>query len=169
MPPFLTRHTASSLTQIPVSQTAKAVTRLRRGSRCIAAGTAAAQGTTRRDAIAAVAAATAAVLLVRPEPVVAAEDGTARARYVDPQDGFSLELPSGWLLTEGALPGNNSFTGSSGSRRTLAWYPADAPAGGTIDTSVTLTITNTSAEFTKLGRCGGLPNSTLPHQALEVG
>lgn len=56
-------------------------------------------------------------------------------RQVNPSIPFVLC----WL--QGLLEGNKSFTGSSGARRTLAWYPADMPAN---EVNVSLTITNTS-------------------------
>lgn len=57
------------------------------------------------------------------------------------------------LRTQGLLEGNSSFTGASGARRTLAWWPADVPAD---NVNVTLTVTNTSVEFTKLGSFGNV-------------
>jgi hypothetical protein len=44
---------------------------------------------------------------------------------------------------QGLLDGNKSFTGSSGARRTIAWYPTDVPAD---QVNVSLTITNTSEQ-----------------------
>ncbi|GFR44568.1 hypothetical protein Agub_g5841, partial [Astrephomene gubernaculifera] len=71
--------------------------------------------------------------------------------YTDPTDGFSLRVPAGWLAGEGALPGNTSFSGASGARRTLAWFPPDASPR---DVNVTVTVTNVSVEFTRLGSLG---------------
>lgn len=86
------------------------------------------------------------------EPAAAQADvETADKQYADPQESFQLAVPSGWLEEETQLDGNSSFTGSSGARRTLIWYSPDMPAS---EVNVTLTITNTSAEFTRLGRCG---------------
>eukprot|EP00775_Hariotina_reticulata_P006301 gene6301-6536_t len=88
------------------------------------------------------------------EPTAAQADvETAVKQYVDPQDSFQLAVPSGWLEEETQLDGNSSFTGSSGARRTLIWYSPDMPAS---EVNVTLTITNTSAEFTRLGSFGNV-------------
>jgi len=46
-----------------------------------------------------------------------------------------------YYSVQGMLEGNRSFTGASGARRTVAWYPSDVPAD---QVNVTLTITNTS-------------------------
>lgn len=43
--------------------------------------------------------------------------------------------------------------GASGARRTLAWFPTDGSADPG-DVNVSVTITNTSLEFTKLGSFG---------------
>lgn len=86
------------------------------------------------------------------EPAAAHADVEPAVRqYVDPQDSFQVAVPSGWLEEETKLDGNSSFTGSSGARRTMIWYSPDMPAS---EVNVTLTITNTSAEFTRLGRYG---------------
>uniref|UniRef100_A0A383WAY8 PsbP C-terminal domain-containing protein n=1 Tax=Tetradesmus obliquus TaxID=3088 RepID=A0A383WAY8_TETOB len=74
-------------------------------------------------------------------------------QYVDPTDSFQLTLPANWQQAEAMIEGNKSYQGASGARRTIAWYPADGPAD---ETNVTLTITNTSAEFTKLGSFGNV-------------
>ncbi|GIL66770.1 hypothetical protein Vafri_20280, partial [Volvox africanus] len=71
--------------------------------------------------------------------------------YTDPQDGFKLAIPSGWVFGEGQLPGNSSFTGASGARRTLVWFPEGANPR---NVNVTLVITNVSVEFTRLGSFG---------------
>ncbi|KAF8072745.1 PPD3 [Scenedesmus sp. PABB004] len=81
----------------------------------------------------------------------AAAAATAGVVDVDVEDGFRLTVPSHWAAGEGQLPGSTSFQGASGARRTLAWYP---PEGG--DVNLSLTITNTSAEFTKLGSFGNV-------------
>lgn len=80
-----------------------------------------------------------------------AEDAAASQsrQYLDNEESFSLILPSSWESAEGQIDGNKSFQGSSGARRTLAWFPSDTPAD---QVNVTLTITNTSLEFTGLGR-----------------
>lgn len=54
-----------------------------------------------------------------------------------------------YYSVQGMLEGNRSFTGASGARRTVAWYPSDVPAD---QVNVTLTITNTS----KLAECAAL-------------
>ncbi|EFJ42751.1 hypothetical protein VOLCADRAFT_97118 [Volvox carteri f. nagariensis] len=63
------------------------------------------------------------------------------SRYTDPQDGFTLAVPPGWVFGEGELPGNSSFSGASGARRTLVWIPEGANPR---DVNVTLVITNVS-------------------------
>ncbi|KAG2495459.1 hypothetical protein HYH03_006404 [Edaphochlamys debaryana] len=73
------------------------------------------------------------------------------APYTDPRDGFSLAIPAGWVYGETTLPGNSSFSGATGERRTLAWFPEGANPR---DVNVTLTITNVSVEFTKMGSFG---------------
>jgi hypothetical protein len=45
-------------------------------------------------------------------------------QYVDQEDAFQLTLPGNWQQAEAMLEGNRSFQGSSGARRTIAWYPA---------------------------------------------
>jgi len=102
----------------------------------------------RRDQLAAALLAPAAQLLLKPA-VASAESEAAVKQYLDSQDSFQLTIPAGWVEAETTLEGNSSFTGSSGARRTLVWYPPDTPAD---QVNVTLTITNTSAEFTRLGR-----------------
>ncbi|GLC47508.1 hypothetical protein PLESTB_001805500 [Pleodorina starrii] len=77
--------------------------------------------------------------------------GAGFSSYTDPLDGFTLSVPPGWVVGEGELPGNSSFTGASGARRTLAWFPEGANPR---DVNVTLVITNVSVEFTKLGSFG---------------
>lgn len=105
---------------------------------------------TRRESIAGVALAPFAQYVVSVPLCGAEEVATASARqYRDQADLFSLTIPAGWEFAEGQIEGNRSFQGSSGARRTLAWYPAGSPAD---QINVTLTITNTSVEFTGLGR-----------------
>ncbi|GIL78027.1 hypothetical protein Vretimale_7369 [Volvox reticuliferus] len=87
-------------------------------------------------------------------PALSLEDSSAvqaPSAYTDPQDGFTLSVPPGWVFGEGELPGNSSFTGASGARRTLVWFPEGANPR---DVNVTLVITNVSVEFTRLGSFG---------------
>ena len=70
----------------------------------------------------------------------------AFSRHLWPSHGnptHTLSYPqlTYYRTVQGLLEGNRSFTGSSGSRRTIAWYPSDMPAD---QVNVTLTITNTS-------------------------
>ncbi|KAI8472779.1 MAG: hypothetical protein J3K34DRAFT_519486 [Monoraphidium minutum] len=88
-----------------------------------------------------------------PAPAPAA-GGAALARYTD-AEGFSIAVPSGWESGEGLLTGNSSFSGATGERRTIAWFPSDGSATAN-DVNVTITITNTSLEFTKLGSFGNV-------------
>lgn len=62
-----------------------------------------------------------------------------------------MDVPGGWEFGEGAISGNSSFSGASGARRTLAWFPQGVNAR---DVNVTIVITNVSVEFTKLGSFG---------------
>lgn len=80
-----------------------------------------------------------------------AESAPALVPYADRPDGFSLSVPDGWLNSEGAISGNASFQGASGSRRTLAFYPKDRLAR---DLNVTVTVTNVGADYVALGSFG---------------
>lgn len=105
---------------------------------------------TRRESIAGIALAPFVPGLVSVPQARADEAAAASARqYFDQADAFSLTVPAGWEFSEGQIEGNKSYQGSSGARRTLAWYPSNSPAD---QINVTLTITNTSVEFTGLGR-----------------
>jgi len=73
--------------------------------------------------------------------------------YRDPKEGFSLAVPSGWAQAEGQLEGNTSFSGASGGRRTVAFFPE---GGNANEVNVSITITNVSVEFTKLGSFGNV-------------
>ncbi|GBF94714.1 hypothetical protein Rsub_07597 [Raphidocelis subcapitata] len=86
------------------------------------------------------------------EVAAPAAGGASLTRYED-AEGFAINVPAGWGQGEGQLSGNSSFTGATGSRRTLAWFPTDGSASPS-DVNVTITITNTSLEFTKLGSFG---------------
>ncbi|KAG2449571.1 hypothetical protein HYH02_005104 [Chlamydomonas schloesseri] len=77
--------------------------------------------------------------------------GASFTQYADPQDSFTLKVPANWGFGEGELSGNASFSGASGGRRTLAWFPENVNPR---DVNVTITITNVSVEFTKLGSFG---------------
>ncbi|KIY94827.1 hypothetical protein MNEG_13135 [Monoraphidium neglectum] len=105
----------------------------------------------------------AAALLVAAAPAALADAGAAAAspaaaqaltRYVD-DEGFAISIPGDWGSGEGVLSGNSSFSGATGARRTLAWFPDDGSASAN-DVNVTITITNTSLEFTKLGSFGNV-------------
>lgn len=69
--------------------------------------------------------------------------------YKDKSDEFSLSVPSNWVAGEGAAAGGKGYTGASGVRRALAWYPE-----GDLDTNLTIVITNVGADFTRLGSFG---------------
>ncbi|DBA85676.1 TPA: hypothetical protein ACH3X1_005248 [Trebouxia sp. C0004] len=58
-------------------------------------------------------------------------------------------LRTDWVAGEGAAAGGKGFTGASGVRRALAWYPE-----GDLDTNLTIVITNVGADFTRLGSFG---------------
>ncbi|KAF6260967.1 hypothetical protein COO60DRAFT_1700062 [Scenedesmus sp. NREL 46B-D3] len=104
----------------------------------------------RRDGLASIA--LAPVLLSAGEAAAEPVAGQA-VQYVDQTDAFKLSVPADWQQYEGMIDGNTSFQGSSGARRTIAWYPTDGRAD---ETNVSLTITNTSAEFTGLGSFGNV-------------
>lgn len=114
-------------------------------------------GSSRRDSLAAVALAPFVSSLFATPSVKADEQAVAQPRqYIDQEDSFSLTIPAGWDFAQGQLEGNRSFQGVSGARRTLAWFPTGNPAD---QVNVTLTITNTSVEFTGLGRYAGAQSS----------
>ncbi|KAL3146573.1 hypothetical protein ABBQ32_000813 [Trebouxia sp. C0010 RCD-2024] len=69
--------------------------------------------------------------------------------YKDKSDEFSLSVPANWVAGEGAAAGGKGYTGASGTRRALAWYPE-----GDLDTNLTIVITNVGADFTRLGSFG---------------
>lgn len=73
--------------------------------------------------------------------------------FTDPVDKFTLSLPTDWEYGEGKASGNSSFSGASGARRTLAWYPTGKLAR---DANVTVVVTNVSGEFTRLGSFGNV-------------
>eukprot|EP00878_Enallax_costatus_P002355 GHUV01002531.1.p1 GENE.GHUV01002531.1~~GHUV01002531.1.p1 ORF type:complete len:258 (+),score=72.97 GHUV01002531.1:210-983(+) len=111
-------------------------------------------GSTRREGLAAVALAPFVPQLLSSSSAKAEETATAQPRqYIDQEDSFSLTIPAGWDFAEGQIEGNRSFQGSSGARRTLAWFSAGTSAE---QVNVTLTITNTSVEFTGLGSFGNV-------------
>ena len=78
-----------------------------------------------------------------------AAPSAAPTTYADEADGFSLAIPKGWSSGEGSLSGNASFSGSTGSRRAVAFFDPSAPG-----TSVVVVIGNTSPEFTKMSSFG---------------
>ncbi|KAK9833329.1 hypothetical protein WJX81_007047 [Elliptochloris bilobata] len=81
----------------------------------------------------------------------AAEDtGSALVPYEDNTDNFSIQVPDGWMFGSGGAAGGKAFSGSSGTRRALAWYPQTG--GG--DTNVTVLTTIVGADYTKLGSFG---------------
>ncbi|BDA43729.1 PsbP domain-containing protein 3, chloroplastic [Coccomyxa sp. Obi] len=69
--------------------------------------------------------------------------------FEDASDKFKISVPEGWVAAQGAAPGNKGFSGATGTRRALAWYPE----GGT-DTNVTVLVTNVGADYTALGSFG---------------
>ncbi|MEW5316020.1 MAG: hypothetical protein WDW38_007412 [Sanguina aurantia] len=88
---------------------------------------------------------------IAPSTTAAVATGSSSlATYTDTADRFTLEVPSDWQQGEGVLGGNSSFSGASGGRRTIAWFPSD----GDGNTSLSIVITNVSVEFTKLGSFG---------------
>eukprot|EP00955_Chlamydomonas_euryale_P059160 357293-Chlamydomonas_euryale.AAC.3 len=111
-----------------------------------------------------------------PQPVHATATAAA-AVYEDPVDKFSLPVPPGWALGEGAIGGNTGYQGASGAspayrtcanawmhersfsapcfgmRRTVAMFPDDP----TVDNvNISVTVTNVSGEFTKMGSFGNV-------------
>jgi hypothetical protein len=74
---------------------------------------------------------------------------TTPTTYSDSADGFSLTVPAGWASGEGSLSGNTSFSGSSGSRRAVAFFDTADP-----QTNVVVVVGNTSPEFTKMSSFG---------------
>lgn len=81
--------------------------------------------------------------------VVAAASSSSTTTYTDAADGFALSIPKGWSSGEGSLSGNASFSGSTGSRRAVAFFdPSDA------ETNVVVVVGNTSPEFTKMSSFG---------------
>lgn len=87
--------------------------------------------------------------LAQLKPAYAATEAPSLTSYKDKSDEFSLSVPASWVAGEGAAAGGKGYTGASGVRRTLAWYPE-----GDLDTNLTLVITNVGADFTRLGSFG---------------
>lgn len=65
----------------------------------------------------------------------------------DGADGFTIGIPQGWTAGQGQLDAGSAV---SASRRALAWFPGDSPE----PVNITLLITNSSADYTKLGSFG---------------
>lgn len=82
-------------------------------------------------------------------PASAAADELPLTQYTDGPDEFTVLVPEGWSTGEGQADGAR-FGGSTGARRTLAWYPE----GELGSTSISIIVTNTSADFTRLGSFG---------------
>lgn len=75
-------------------------------------------------------------------------------RYEDTIDKFGLSIPSDWVQAEGSIAGSlGSFSGPTGARRTVAFFPPGTPAS---EVSVSVVVTNVSFEFTKLGSFGNI-------------
>lgn len=73
--------------------------------------------------------------------------------YVDAADKFEIVVPKDWALGTGSISGATSFAGSSGARRTVAFFPDDPSAH---DVNVSIVISNISVEYTKLGSFGNV-------------
>eukprot|EP00873_Tetraselmis_striata_P028577 jgi/Tetstr1/448841/TSEL_036067.t1 len=71
-------------------------------------------------------------------PLTVVSDGT---------DDFSIAIPKDWSSGEGNLEAANAMAAS---RRALAWFPGGNPE----PVNITLVITNSSPDFTKLGSFG---------------
>jgi hypothetical protein len=83
------------------------------------------------------------------EVVATSSSSATTTTYTDAADGFALSIPKGWSTGEGSLSGNASFSGSTGSRRAVAFFdPSDA------ETNVVVVVGNTSPEFTKMSSFG---------------
>lgn len=83
------------------------------------------------------------VLSASPSKAATAE---LAAPYTDPRDNYSIQLPTGWSLSEGT---NASGTGPTATRRTVAWYEPGNPS-----TYITVVCTNVGADYTSLGSFG---------------
>jgi len=101
---------------------------------------------------------TLAPALFTPPPVRAQEGESSPAtapRYSDPQDGFSIEIPSGWSQGSGNLGSmdpsdpRSRFSNAAGLQRVVAWLPP-----GTPDVSLAITVRTPGADFTSLGSYG---------------
>mmetsp|Transcript_23747 Transcript_23747/g.52099 ORF Transcript_23747/g.52099 Transcript_23747/m.52099 type:complete len:280 (+) Transcript_23747:50-889(+) len=93
-----------------------------------------------------------AVPAAAPAPPAAASRA-AGGLFRDPVDKFSLQVPPGWAFGEGRISGGSGYSGATGARRTLAWFPDDPSIK---DVNLTVVITNVSVEFTKLGSFGNV-------------
>eukprot|EP00798_Chlamydomonas_sp_ICE-L_P024016 gene24016-9591_t len=82
---------------------------------------------------------------------------TSAGPYLDPVDKFQITPPKGWVFGQGAIGGalrsEGPFASAGSTRRTLAWFPEGANPR---DVNLTVTMTNVSVEFTKLGSFGNV-------------
>lgn len=83
------------------------------------------------------------------QPAVAAAESVSLSSYKDKADEFSLSVPADWIAGEGAAEGGKGYSGASGTRRALAWYPE-----GDLETNLTVLITNVGADYTRLSSFG---------------
>lgn len=80
---------------------------------------------------------------------------SASLSYTDAQDGFTIQIPSGWSQGSGDLGGPQStdprsrFSNAAGLQRVVAWVPSDAS-----DVSLAITVRTPGADFTSLGSYG---------------
>lgn len=77
-------------------------------------------------------------------------DALPLKEYRDGPDEFTVQIPEDWSTGEGQAEGGRGYTGATGARRAIAWYPE----GEIQNTSVSVVITNVGADFTKLGSFG---------------
>lgn len=83
--------------------------------------------------------------------------GQNAQRYVDEQDGFSMDIPEGWQRGTGNL-GNGPAEGSrmavysnaAGMQRVVAFFPEDSPGKA----SLAVTVKTLSADYTGMGSFG---------------
>jgi hypothetical protein len=93
----------------------------------------------------------AAVPLIQLVPAAPAfADALQLTTYRDGPDEFELDIPDGWSNGTGQAEGGKGFTGSTGARRAVAWYPE----GEISNTNVSVVVTNVGADYTKLGSFG---------------
>lgn len=77
---------------------------------------------------------------------VATAGALSLQEYDDGPDSFSINIPSEWEAGTGQASGAR-FGGSSGTRRALAWYPAEDAN----KSNVSIVVTTVGADFTSLG------------------